>query len=592
MRQIEYILLLRNAFITQGNHEEIKITSTELSKILSTSGRNTNYLIKKLKTQNYLNWIPGKGRGNQSTLIFYLSFSEIANLYVKAMIKENRVIDIIDFAHSFLSDFGLHEIYTLLHQSLGAHIEKIDSEYISTIKLLIPQEIKTLDPKNVTLYFEAHLISQIYNTLVLFDEMENKLTPSLAYDWKEQEKGKKWTFLLRKSVQFHNGDLFTSKDVVFTFNRLLNSPHSSIFSLLKDIREIEMVGDHIIIFHLKKANYFFPRILSSFQCSILHHNFPNKEDINGTGSFFIKEHSEQFIRLTAFQAYFQERALIDQLDIWMDSFSQQIPNKMTELLTPSIHSQKASITHHQQLLGSRFLIFNSMKHGPSSDPNLRMAITQMVNTTKMIEELGGNRISVAKSFLPEISKTSSIIIPSIESAKNYLKKSHYQGEVINLYYFHLNEGFETATWIKKQAMKIGLSISLKPISSEVIANQHLQLDADILLYSSILSKDIELSLYTLFKSENSFIRPYLTKESCQSIDDKLEKFSQSEDSAERNQTLLQIEKFLKDQFSILFLYHSTNTLNYKSHVRGMQVNSFGLIDFRKIWIEPDSLIVK
>ncbi|WP_158638547.1 ABC transporter substrate-binding protein [Metabacillus litoralis] len=589
MKKIEYLLLLRNEFIMRKNNEEIKVTSKELSSILSTSDRNTIYLIKNFMFMNYLKWIPGKGRGNRSSLIFSLTFTEVASLYVKEMVTENKVKDVINFANSYLSEDGLHEIYRLLHQSLGPQIEIKDSELTSRIKLLIPQEISTLDPINVQLYSEAHLISQIYNTLVIFDEKQEKLLPSLAYDWQPKEGGKKWTFLLRKSVQFHSGDFLTSKDIAFTFNKLLNTPCSTIHSLIKDIKEVEILSDHIIRFHLTEVNYFFPRVISSFQCAILHHLYDHRDKPNGTGPFFVKKHDQQFIQLEAFQFYFQERALIDQVDIWMDKFSQQIPNNMSQLETTAIESKTEDITHHQQLLGSRFLIFNSVKKCPVLDKNLRLSLINLVNPTTMIKELGGNRISIANSFLPKISVNSKTKNFSIERAKNFLKESNYSGETLQLFYFHLNEGHETASWIKKQAEYIGLSININPISPEAIPKLQVNSHADFILFSSILSKDTELSLLTLFESEFSFIRPYLPKEVKKYIDNQLRFFKRSEDTNERYQSLLKIESYLKENLVLHFLYHSTNTLNYQSHVKGMEFNSYGLIDFKKIWIQPDFL---
>ncbi len=46
----------------------------------------------------------------------------------------------------------------------------------------------------------------------------------LAESWEFQ--GRKWIFHLKKGIRFHNGDLFTSKDVIFTIDRIKSDKRS------------------------------------------------------------------------------------------------------------------------------------------------------------------------------------------------------------------------------------------------------------------------------------------------------------------------------------------------------------------------------
>lgn len=60
---------------------------------------------------------------------------------------------------------------------------------------------------------------------------DGELAPRLATDWSVSEDGLTITLNLREGVTFHNGSPFTSADVVYTFNRLVESG-SSIVGLL------------------------------------------------------------------------------------------------------------------------------------------------------------------------------------------------------------------------------------------------------------------------------------------------------------------------------------------------------------------------
>src|SRR5207244_3998955 len=64
-----------------------------------------------------------------------------------------------------------------------------------------------------------------YNQLVRF-EPDMTPVPELAESWQVSPDGLTWTFKLRQGVKFHDGQEFTSADVKFTFDRLLQKSAS------------------------------------------------------------------------------------------------------------------------------------------------------------------------------------------------------------------------------------------------------------------------------------------------------------------------------------------------------------------------------
>src|SRR6478672_3520501 len=60
--------------------------------------------------------------------------------------------------------------------------------------------------------------------LVRMDFGRNEYVGVLAESWEFQ--GRKWIFHLRKGIRFHNGSPFTSKDVVFSLNRMKSDKRS------------------------------------------------------------------------------------------------------------------------------------------------------------------------------------------------------------------------------------------------------------------------------------------------------------------------------------------------------------------------------
>ena len=93
----------------------------------------------------------------------------------------------------------------------------------NAFSVAIGENMTELHPLNQATLPGKAVMDMVYDTLVSSDH-EGEYTPMLATKWEISEDGKVWTFWLRDDVIFHNGEEFTSADVVNTFNILLESP--------------------------------------------------------------------------------------------------------------------------------------------------------------------------------------------------------------------------------------------------------------------------------------------------------------------------------------------------------------------------------
>ena len=93
----------------------------------------------------------------------------------------------------------------------------------------------------------AYGIYAVYNKLVDLDPKELKPIPALAESWTVSPDGKTWTFKLHQGVKFSDGRPMTSKDVVYSFRRLIDpkvaSPAAGPLNFLK-AENIIAVDDH------------------------------------------------------------------------------------------------------------------------------------------------------------------------------------------------------------------------------------------------------------------------------------------------------------------------------------------------------------
>src|SRR5947207_3359222 len=80
---------------------------------------------------------------------------------------------------------------------------------------------ESMDPADFFSGDDGYHINQVYNRLM--DRDDNfTLKPELAESWSSNTDATEWTFKLRKGVKFHDGHELTSKDVVYTFKRLID----------------------------------------------------------------------------------------------------------------------------------------------------------------------------------------------------------------------------------------------------------------------------------------------------------------------------------------------------------------------------------
>ncbi len=115
--------------------------------------------------------------------------------------------------------------------------------------------IDTLHPYGHSLSPAYGIWEHIMEPLVEVDQKANKYVPKLAESW--EFKGKEWVFKLKKGIKFHDGSPFTSKDVVYSFNRIKNDKKSLQRRQLRELVEMRTPDDHTVVLVTKKPNVVF-----------------------------------------------------------------------------------------------------------------------------------------------------------------------------------------------------------------------------------------------------------------------------------------------------------------------------------------------
>lgn len=143
------------------------------------------------------------------------------------------------------------------------------------IHVPLPGKPEELDPLLGLWSDFVELLPNVFETLVRVEEGA-RTEPWLAESWEARGGGARYHLHLRQGVRFHDGRRFSSRDVRWSFERLLRSPRTEAhFPLLPikgarafragstdTIAGLQLLSAHELLIELEKPIAFFPSLLS------------------------------------------------------------------------------------------------------------------------------------------------------------------------------------------------------------------------------------------------------------------------------------------------------------------------------------------
>lgn len=280
----------------------------------------------------------------------------------------------------------------------------------------------------------------IYDRLIDFEEGGVKLVPGLAESWRVSPDGLNVTFKLRKGVKWQTTSYFTptrefnAEDVLFTFNRMLDTSHPyhaqgagkyeyfSSMEMDKVIKKIVAEDDHTVRFELSRPEAPILANLAMDFTSITSKEYGEKliaeekmRDFDylpvGTGPFFFNEYKRgEEIVLNAHEDYFRGRPKVNQLifDITINSSQrfEKLKKGDCHIITDpppasidGARSESSLQVHSQPGLNIFYLSFNVEKP-PYDNILVRQAIAHAMNRSRYIREVYLGSAQLAKNPIP------------------------------------------------------------------------------------------------------------------------------------------------------------------------------------------------
>ena len=302
---------------------------------------------------------------------------------------------------------------------------------------------------------------QIYESLLRYDKDLNPM-PSLAKEWTKSEDGLTYTFTLQDDVVWHDGEPFTSADVVFSVDTFLRETHARLRASLVHVESIEAPDDKTVVFTLKQP---FGPFLGIFEAGTMpmipkhiyegtdYANNPANNTPIGTGPFKFNEWERgSYIHLVKNEDYYMDgKPYLDEIyyQVIPDAASRAVAFETGKVdLLPGGSVENFDIPRLTamdnvcytndgwEFFGPHSWMWLNMHEGPMADKNLRKAVMHSLNREFARDALWNGNGTIAKGPVSSVTRFHEPNTPDIsynpEKAKEYLAASDYDGETIRI----------------------------------------------------------------------------------------------------------------------------------------------------------------
>lgn len=113
------------------------------------------------------------------------------------------------------------------------------------LRVAVPANPDSLDASIAAVRHSQNVSWQIFDSLV-FQNDDLEIEPALAESWEVSEDGTKYTFTLRRGVEFHNGEPFDAHAVVYSWERG-RAPGVQWRTYWNRAKEVEAVDDYTVV---------------------------------------------------------------------------------------------------------------------------------------------------------------------------------------------------------------------------------------------------------------------------------------------------------------------------------------------------------
>lgn len=463
------------------------------------------------------------------------------------------------------------------------------------LKVGIQADIRDTNPHNAIDSYTLSVMGNVFEPLVNFDEKGVNIVPWLAVSWQPDGEFKKWTYILREGVKFHDGTPLNSDAVLKSFSNVKNLPF-----------KVEAVDKNKIMITLNSPNSNFNQILAEpYYFIISPKMLEDKKIVSGTGPFIFSSWEKgKKIVLKRNPNYWQKPALLEEANFIVLGNGGRIIEALkkgeidlAEWISGENLSdlKKLSNLNVESIMGNStgFLSINTTK-APFNDKRVRKAIASAISPYDLARKyFKGTAGTPATSMIPPslFSYFSKTTINNIEIAKKLLAEANFKNsrEFVLLESWaprpYMPDPHNIALDLKKYLEAVGIIVKVERDPENYFKRMESG-DFDLILNGWIADSGdpveyIEANLHSRYIGYNN--ASFWKNENFDRLVDECKTLSAKE-----------LEKKLKEALSIVDeevplipLFYGPQTAVYSKNIRGYVVHPF-----TQLWLYPVEIIKK
>ncbi len=428
------------------------------------------------------------------------------------------------------------------------------------------------------------------------------LYPRLAVDWEFSDDGLTLTFELREGVQFHHGREFTSQDVKYTYEWVLDpdneAPNRPLYD---DIDRVEAPDPYTVVFHLSEVNTFLLNNIA--RMPIVPYDVADDPEFTrepvGTGPMVF----ESWVRddrmvLRAFGDYWGGRAKVDVVEF------RTIPEDATRLL--AFEAGEIDMYHHgipplelERLeddpdyvlqrtpgTGHTYLGFNTTAE-PLDDARVRQVISHLIPRQAMVEEveegMGEPAVGPIMPYMPWSHPDLEVDEHDRERARELLAEAGYpDGFEIRLHTFEMPAYMRIAEILLYELGQVGIDVDVTIEERGAFLARVMDTDNyDMFIWGWVGQLDPDRAMFRQFHSEGAFAG--FTYYANPELDELLERGQRTPpDSDESIDIYRRAQEILAEELPYAVIYYHEEVGVNHPYVTGWEIHPYAANTYQDI----------
>ncbi|MEZ4497521.1 MAG: ABC transporter substrate-binding protein [Thermomicrobiales bacterium] len=272
---------------------------------------------------------------------------------------------------------GLIPVLTLADVAEQAAAQEGEPVQGGTFFTLGHQDITKLSPEDNGADVVFANLMQLFNGMYYIDH-NYQLVPSLAESYEVSEDGLTYTFKLKTGITFHNGDSFSSADVKYTFDWIMNPDNGSTRAGNFDlVASVEAPDETTVVVTLSTVDVsFLVNVLPIHIYPSAYHAEVGEEAFGaapiGTGPFYLADSADYspaaFLELQAYEGHFNGRP---NFDTWRMDIAPEAAGRFVALQSGAADNSVWTLSsedNHTLADGGGFTVYTALSVGVNHLP--------------------------------------------------------------------------------------------------------------------------------------------------------------------------------------------------------------------------------